>query len=608
MEYKTDYFSPIDLYIGKFLDSLTFGHQPDLRLAASLISRNLRDGHVCLNLREYASKNLDGLERQVQPIVCPDLSSWVETLKKDSRVGMPGEFKPLILDGQDRLYFHRYWQYEQDIADFIRQRLSLKAEIVADREIVREKLKFYFPEMDDHEMYWPAVAALSALLNKFLVITGSPGTGKTTTIARILALLNDVSGDPERIALCAPTGKAAQRLEESVRRMKIASNWTEKVKKSIPDEASTVHRLLRSIRFSPYFQHDENNPLPYDTVVVDESSMVDLPLMAKLMKSISKKSRLILLGDKDQLASVEAGAVLGSICFPVPLNEFSNIFEKRISEICGKQARTSDRSPGVQDCIIELKQNYRFTDDSGLNMLSRAVKNMEWENIELLVSNQSDSDIQFHTLHRTKKMISDMIAIFVESYREYLEAAVEDGGNPEKIFEMFERFQILCAMRIGIWGVEQINRLLEKSFADLGLIHFGATHYEGQPVMVVQNNYQMKLFNGDIGIILRDQTNDKKLKACFRDKTEGIRKIALEKLPSHETVWAMTVHKSQGSEFDRIALILSDADNPVLTKELVYTGITRARFSAGIWANHNILRKAIKNPITRHSGLTDALM
>ena len=607
MEGKANYFSPIDHHVGKFILSLNHEKHENTRLAASLISRNLRDGHVCLNLREFAGRTLDYIEKPNQYFRCPELPAWLESLKKDENVGLPGEFKPLILDGYDRLYFHRYWQYEQDIVRFIRQRSVLDPESSTDIIDLQRKLRFYFPKTAEPEIDWSGIAAIAALLKKFLVITGSPGTGKTTTVAGILAFLIDCDNQAKRIALCAPTGKAAQRLEESILKVKTSGSWPEIVKNSIPNEAMTVHRLLGSIRFSPYFRCDENNPLPYDIIVVDESSMVDLPLMAKLMRALSNDSRLILLGDKDQLASVEAGAVLGSICFPVPLNSFSDLFEQRISEIYGKPASVTGKDQGVWDCIIELKKNFRFREDSGLSIVSRTIKNGNNEQFTSFLNAGSFSDIHFFNLHRTKKTNADMISVFADSYRDYLEAVASDLRSPEEIFILFEKFRILCALRSGFWGVERINRSLEKYYYEEGLISLNSPHYEGRPIMITQNDYSMNLFNGDVGIVLKDKKDNHKLKAYFRQEKEGMRKMTIARLPRHETVWAMTVHKSQGSEFDSIALILSDSDNPVLTRELVYTGITRARYSAQIWATADILMKSVNNQIIRHSGLTDAM-
>ncbi len=602
---KSDhFFLPIDLYLGDFITSLDRERNQAVGLAASMISRNLRvQGHVCLNLRDCAGMST-GIEEDAP--ACPNLEEWIRLLKKSQCVGAPGEYKPLILDEQNRLYFHRYWQYEQDIVEFIRKQPAIDAWMNADHTALHEKLRVYFPEINAREIYWPAFAAVAALIRKFLIITGSPGTGKTSTIIRVLAFLLDVSDKPLRIALCAPTGKAAARLEEAVRKTKTDGRLPENILHRIPNDAMTIHRLLGSMQFSPFFRYNENNTLPYDIVVIDESSMADLPLMAKLMKALSGESRLILLGDKDQLASVEAGAVLGSLCFPEPLNVYSEIFERCVSKIYGKNHVMSGVAPGVQDSIIELTKNYRFREDSALAMLGRAVRDGNESEVEKIIKDENTPDISFFELKGTRNL-SEKMNGFVECYREYLEAVASAPHDPERIFALFDKFRILCALRVGGWGVLRINTMLENILSAKGLIRSDEPYYEGKPIMISQNDYSLNLFNGDIGIALRDSLDNHKIKICFRDKKEGVRKIIPDKLPVHETVWAMTVHKSQGSEFDRIALILSDIDNPVLTRELVYTGITRARHGAEIWSQTDILLNSVRKKIVRESGLADAL-
>jgi exodeoxyribonuclease V alpha subunit len=342
-------------------------------------------------------------------------------------------------------------------------------------------------------------------------------------------------------------------------------------------------------------------------VVIDEASMVDLPMMAKLMQALHSDARLILLGDKDQLASVEAGAVLGSICFTSPLNHFSDSFLNVISMIFTKTMNPTGRAEGVWDSIIELRKNYRFSETSDLRIVSQAVKNGNGEQVLLFLRNGKFKDVRFYDLHRTEENISEMLHYFMESYREYLDAVALNQKSPEEIFMLFENFRILCALRSGYWGIERVNRLIEKFFIDQNLLFMGDLHYAGQPLMILQNDYVMNLFNGDVGIVLEDKEDGNRLKAYFQHDKEGMRKVSLERLPRHETAWAMTVHKSQGSEYNEISLILSDFENPVLTKELVYTGLTRARESVSIWSSPKIFLKAINNRIVRHSGLADAL-
>jgi exodeoxyribonuclease V alpha subunit len=601
-----DYFSPFDSQIGKFLASLAANHDPCVALAGQFVSRQLRDGHVCLNLREIAGRSIITVENPEQSIQCPELSVWLQSLKNARCVGQPGDFKPLILDAQDRLYFQRYWQYEQDIAKFIMSRMDRPPEIVDSVKNLRETFLSYFP-VSEETVNWTGLAAAAACLKHFLVITGPPGTGKTSAITRILAFLMDVRGRQLRIALCAPTGKASSRLEESVKRAKLSLTCPDEIKNAIPEEAMTIHRMLGSVRHSPYFRYNEKKPLPYDVVIVDESSMVDLPLAAKLMTALAPGAQLIWLGDKDQLASVEAGAVLGSICFPEPLNVYSGKFGQQLARIWGRLPAISKSAEGVSDCIVELRHNYRFTRESGIGLLSQAVRSGNIEDALKLVHNEKYADIRYHEVIRINQ-IAEMLADLVsEHYQKYVEAALSADRNVESVFDLFDSFRVLCAMRVGTWGALRINALIERILSERGLINPSFYHYEGRPVIIVQNDYRKNLFNGDIGLILKDASDNDRLKVFFRDRKKNIRKMAPERLPPHETVWAMTVHKSQGSEFNQIALILSDADSPVLTRELLYTGITRARFGVNIWAGPEILAKTIPKQIIRESGLTDAL-
>jgi exodeoxyribonuclease V alpha subunit len=600
-------FSPFDLQTGKFVASLASENRKDVQLAAALISAQLRDGHVCVNLPEFAGRAWGTGDDEKERVRFPELSTWLKSLKNADCVGCPGDFKPMILDDAHRLYFQRYWQYEKDIAEFIIRRLPVRHDVETSKKILREKLQFYFPEMSSGKISWPGIAATVALMRKFLVITGSPGTGKTTTITKIMAFLLDIRNHSLRIALSAPTGKAAARLEESVKKTKKIINGPDDVKNRIPEEAMTIHRLLGSIRYSPYFYFNPNNTLPYDVVIVDEASMVDLPLMAKLMTALAPSAQLILLGDKDQLASVDTGAVLGSICFPDPLNVFSGTFGRQLKEICGERIELSNVDPGVQDCIIELKHNYRFSKESGIGLLSRAIKEGDTRRVLELINSEKMTDVHFSDISRTGNMLELLRDKVLNCYREYLHAATSIPVCVEDVFDRFETFRVLCALRVGIWGSQRMNAVIERLLSESGLINLTDLFYEGRPIMVVQNDYRLQLFNGDVGIVLRDNADQNKLKVFFRDPKQGVRRIVPERLPQHETVWAMTVHKSQGSEFDQVALILSDNDVPVLTRELLYTGITRARFYVDLWTTRDVLMKTIQKQIIRQSGLTDAI-
>lgn len=606
-EYFNNYFSSIDLHFGNFIASFAKKNNDDIFLAAALVSRYLRDGHICLDLKTIAGNILFKSEDGKDIIECPKLDSWLTSLTDTLCVGAPGDFKPLILDNQARLYLQRYWQYQKDVAEYILSKVSCPDELNLEKVELQKKLNLYFRDDCEKDINWQKVAAVAALIKKFLIISGSPGTGKTTTITKIMAFVLDVENRNIRIALAAPTGKAAARLQESVKKTKEKLNCAEAIKEMIPDEAKTIHRLLGSMANSSYFQFNEKNTLPYDLVVIDEASMIDLPLLAKLMAALPPHASLILIGDKDQLASVDAGAVLGDICGNFSSNIFSPEFARQIEDLSGQKIPSGNIPPSVQDSIIQLQQNYRFSNISGIGLLSQAIKEgKEQEVLELLYSGKY-ADIHWTEIAESEKSFKELRQIIIEKYRDYLNAANSGSVSADQIFDLFERFRILCALRVGNWGTERINAYIEKILADAGLINPRSLYYEGRPIMVLHNDYNLRLFNGDVGIVLKDKNNDDQLRVFFRDEQGCMRKILPARLPGHETVWAMTVHKSQGSEFEEVILILSERDMSVITRELVYTGITRASGYVNILTSKEILSKAISRRIYRQSGLTDAL-
>lgn len=657
---SNNYFSSIDIHFGNFIAGMAPENKDYLFPAAALVSRAVRFGHICLDLNTLAGNTISSTEEGEEVIACPELKTWLEALRSAPCVGLPGDFKPLILDAKNRLYLQRYWQYEQDVARNILSRISSLQDFQFDKTELAAKLNLYFPEnpggdatgniaisaADDPQATkaeinnsqafpgltlkgasrvkpgmtnrgamqksssegktnWQKVAAVAAMFKKFLVISGSPGTGKTTAITKIMALILAVGKRKLRIALAAPTGKAAARLQESVQKTKAKLICAEAIRELIPDEAQTIHRLLGSISDSPYFRFNEGNPLPYDLVVVDEASMIDLPLLAKLFQAMPPAAQIILLGDKDQLASVDAGVVLGDICADNAAAVYSQNFAAQVADLSGEKLNGADIPAGVQDSIIQLQTNYRFSAASGINILSHAVQTGNVAEVFGLLPGRNHSDIDWIDLS-SRDLQKKFTRAVIAGYSEYLKA-VNSKASAEEIFACLEKFRILCALRVGNWGTQRINAHVEKILSEAGLINPHGLFYEGMPVMVLQNDYRERLFNGDVGIILQERSGNREMRAFFRDEHGKLRKIIPARLPQHETVWAMTVHKSQGSEFDRVLLVLADRDVPVVTRELVYTGITRARRNIRIWAGKDVLTKAISRRISRQSGLNDAL-
>ncbi|MEA3209279.1 MAG: exodeoxyribonuclease alpha subunit [Chthoniobacter sp.] len=555
--------TPLDAHFAAMMVKLNGAPNPDLELAARTVSAWRAEGHICL------------------PLAALGGDDWAKKLGSSRVVGAPGEFKPLILDAGGRLYLQRYWQYERDLAAAIQARVGRAA--ACDTALLAAGLKRYFrsPERPN----WQSCAAETALRKDFCVITGGPGTGKTRTVVAILALLHEqftARGAVPRIALAAPTGKAAARMKESIQKAVESDAAFEALRGKLPADATTLHRLLGVIPDSPYFRHDATRPLAADAVIVDEASMVDLALMAKLFAAVPPHARIVLLGDKDQLASVEAGNVLG--------------------DICNTGGRAASPAP-IAAHLVELRKNYRFRDDSGIHRLSLLVNAGDADGaLGLIRTDGGLRDVLAAPTPAPPALAAALRSCVLDGYRAFLEAP-----TPLAALEQLGDFRILCATRRGPFGVENLNRLVEQTLASAGRIAPEGTHYHGRPVLIRTNDYQLHLFNGDVGLILRDPEAGNELRAFFVDAAGELRRLLPARLPEHETAFAMTVHKSQGSEFGRVLLVLPDRDGPLLTRELAYTGLTRARDAIELWANDAVLRAAIQRRTERSSGLREAL-
>jgi len=549
-----------------------------LRTVVSLLSQAVGQGHVCLDLEEIAGEvvRIPGRDESLR---LPDLAGLQAALRWLHTLGRPGEHRPLILDAAGRLYLYRYFRYELQLADAIRTRAATETGS-PDEAALAESLDRYFgPDESGEDRQ--RQAALTALRRGFSVISGGPGTGKTTTVVRILGLLlEQPGGERMRIAMAAPTGKAAARLASSIASLRESLPCSEEVKLHLPGQVTTIHRLLGTIPNSTGFRHNAGNPLPYDAVIVDEASMVDLPLMTALVTALMPQARLILIGDRDQLASVEAGAVLGDIC--------------RAAESSGS---------AVEGCVTVLNRNYRFGDGSGIAVLSRAINNGDaGEALRLLGDPDNGGTIALEATPMRETVRKRLASPVLEGFRPYLEAE-----TPEEALRLFERFRILTALREGPWGAAGMNYAAETLLHEAELLKADTPLYRGRPVLVTENDYIHKLFNGDTGIILPDPETGNQ-KAYFAAPDGTVRSIPPEFLPAHVTAFAMTVHKSQGSEFDRVLMVLPPEDTLLLTRELIYTGITRARQAVTLWSDEAVFSAAVKRRTERRSGLREMLV
>lgn len=597
--------SDLNRRFATFAGELAGGAAPELLLAAALVSRQVEEGHVCLELATVAGRQLlPPLAGEGEPFVCPDLEAWVRALRASPVVGAPGDFTPLVLDGAHRLYLHRYWDYEETVAAFVRERAARPPERV-DEAVLAAGLRRLFPGAGPDGQ---RIGAALALHRSFLVLSGGPGTGKTSTVVKILALLAEQpGGESLRAALAAPTGKAAARLKEALRSAKASLSAPHRVLEQIPEEVFTAHRLLGTIRGRPRFRHDADNPLPFDAVVIDEASMVDLPLMAKLVRALPHRCRLLLLGDRDQLASVEAGAVLGDLCGSDRLGLVSPEVAAFVARTSGDEVPpervATGGAPPLAGSVALLDKNYRFGSGSGIGAVSRAVNAGDAARALEALSAGSQGDVSWVRLDGTGSDLRPLAVRAAAAHRHALQAS-----TPEEALEALGRFQILCALRVGPHGVERVNALVERELAAAGVIdrpRAGQRWYNGRPVMITVNDYRLGLFNGDVGIALEEAGSE--FQVYFPAAGQGLRSLPPARVPEHETVYAMTVHKSQGSEFDEVLLLLGSQPSRVLTRELLYTGLTRARRRVELWSTERVFREAVARSVERSSGLREAL-
>jgi exodeoxyribonuclease V alpha subunit len=567
--------SSLDLHFADFVARIEGQLCEGLWIAAALVSNITCRGHVCLDLSQPAGYSIAPFQPGGEQLQTPPAVLWQELLSVCNTVGRPGDYTPLVLDAAGRLYLHRSWDSERRVAEGILTRSSLQpvnaASLVAG-------LDRYFPSTGD-ERDLQREAALVALSHRFTVISGGPGTGKTTTVARILALLIELAeGDPPRIMLAAPTGKAALRLKQSIAHSVEQLFLSETVRAALPQEVSTVHRLLGVIPGRSSFRYNRDNPLPCDVLVVDEASMVDLTLMSRLLDSMRVDTRVILLGDRDQLASVEAGAVLSDIC-------------------AGASAETSF------DCnrpaIVHLAKSYRFPDESGIARLSRLINDGDGDGALALLKSGLCGDVSWRPLPSGEAFAECLTAAASEGYAQFA-----GTSNPAEALDSLERFRVLTPHREGRHGAGNLNRVIESVLSRVRPA--GSSVATMTPIMISGNTYDLGLFNGDTGILLGASAGGNSA-AFFPDPDSGVRRISMLRLPPHEPAFALTVHKAQGSEFDTVLLVLPDQISEVLSRELLYTAVTRARKRVEIWGNEGIFCRAVERCIERSTGLRDRL-
>jgi exodeoxyribonuclease V alpha subunit len=563
----------LSYYFAEFVANQAQSGIDDLpSLSAALVSEANQNGNVCIELGSFNGRPLF-ISNYIDATEIPcgiDSASWCAQLRACRCVGGPNDSAPLTLEGE-RLYLNRYWNYENSVAGKIRTMLEIGDDY--DSERISRQVELVFTDSDavDQDQKF---AVGTAAQKHFCVISGGPGSGKTSTVIRILSVL--IALDPKcRIALVAPTGKAAARMMASIGQRVDQLDIDPASRAAFPTTASTIHRLL-GYRRHDYYYH-EHRQLAVDCVVVDEASMIDLKLMFHLLSALPPSARLILLGDRDQLASVAAGNVLG--------------------DITGHgYALDLDKAP-VAASIALLRNNYRFDRDSAIGELAAHV-NQGRNKAALDLLRQGKRGLRWYA-EDDDQIQADALAWLYAAYQ-----PVFHSDSPGDALKVYEKTRLLCATNQGPLGVESLNRMISQAMLARNNLA-QADLYPGLPILIKRNHHELGLFNGDSGILWQYAGG---LRACFRDSTGAIRDLAVNRLPEFAPAWASTVHKSQGSEFDSVFLILpSDPGSEALSRELLYTAITRARSQFILHAAEAVVISSIESLTQRHSGLAGKL-
>ena len=540
-------------------------------------------GHVCLDLNRADWTQMEHSRRSDDPDDSAGKAALLKKLPAPREawnrlagcgwlVGDGTGPHPFVLD-RGRLYLRRFWNYEILVARKLRQMgtaetRSIPPEIEAAIEplVLRKK----GPNGESLALsHGQKEAVRLGLRRQLTIITGGPGTGKTTVAAVLLQMLarQTKPGKILRVRMAAPTGKAAARLDESVRGETGGETLTLEL-----EPASTIERLLGYRKDSPYFRHDRKNPLPADVVLVDEASMIDLPKMAKLLDALDAKTRLVLLGDKNQLASVDPGSVMAELC----------------------------ESATLKDCVAELTESKRFGDDSAVKPLSLAVNGMQSEEAWKVAHSDAGVAGKKIVVHDSSLLGKNQVPHEFVSEIKTRYAAFRSAKSPAEAFKALAQFRVLCALRKGPTGAGRINTEIE----DILYPNRKGEFYDHRVILVTKNDYEVKLFNGDVGVVLPDPEREGALAAFFDGRPNS---VPCRLLPAHETAFAMTVHKAQGSGFGHVAVLLPGRESPILTRELIYTAITRTETGVDLWCEEESFKTGVKKKTERSMGLKDKL-
>lgn len=556
--HKRDELSLLELEFGRFLVSLEKKTNNAVIIAGICCVRNQIQGNICISIDALIEDSLI-----VEYIGKLDSDEFKQVLLNSELVNEEGESSPLILDN-DFLYTQKFRVFERELANWILNKASRSNQV---KKEVLDQVDSLF-EKNDSVSNFQKIATKIALIKDLLIITGGPGTGKTYTVKKIIEVLGKQNSEL-RFALAAPTGKAAQRLSDSLAIEQLTENI---------QPPTTIHKLLGAKGDSGFFKYNLENTLPYDVIIIDEASMLDLNLWIRLLRTIPKSAKLVLLGDKNQLASVEAGSILGDIT-----KKADNYFSEEIAHSISGKDLSKKYSNNLNDCIVELSKSYRFSSESGIDALSKAINNRDEE----LVLEILNSDIYPNV--KILNPSSDAIKHVTEQFAIH---TFQDVEHPTG-------FQILCALRRGPFGVIQINSTIERAIKKELELSATTEWYEGRRVLFTKNNSIQNYKNGEIAICRKEESTSK----YELDFLDGRRLSSLSRIQDYEPAFATTIHKSQGSEYNHVAILLPDTSSQILSKELLYTAVTRARESVLVIGTPKIISSTVKKSMRRKSGL-----
>jgi exodeoxyribonuclease V alpha subunit len=614
------------LFIAQGLGEVLPAQYINLGLLSAYLSVSLGAQHSCIDLHQLDQPfaPVFYFAEQTELLAYLQNCPLVEVVSLPFTIAKLSANKPIVLDGNS-LYLQRYWLYEGELASQILQRA--KQQKAVDEQGSRALLQQLFSQDIGTDIDWQQVAVCIAARQMISFITGGPGTGKTTTVTKLLALLQGLArqqGKVLSIKLVAPTGKAAARLTESIAAAK--QKLPAQLQQDLPEQCQTIHRLLGARPLSPYFKANAVKPLHLDVLVVDEASMVDLPLMSKLFAALPNKAQVILLGDKDQLASVEAGSVLSDICAAglgadshTGLNRYSLKMQQQLQQSLGLSddhvQPNHNIASKIQDNLVMLQKSHRFSAQSGIGQLAQTINQGAIQPSIRLLKEAKMPDIKWLEPKATfaqamvEEQLHSLVLNLMPIFRDYF-AAIKQG-DLTRAFACLARQQVLCAQRSGPWGVMQLNKLVQQELHAQGLLNNTADFYAGRPVILTRNDHNLKLFNGDIGIVMADPNNPTLTKVWFNMTDGKLCGFLPNRIPPHDTLYAMTIHKSQGSEFEQVHLCLplinQHSKGRGLSRELLYTGLTRAKQKFTLYAQQQALQICLKQQCVRGSGLAQRL-